>query len=527
MPARIPYVFLGAFMTTVFALQWWQLPAYPLWLWLALGGVLIVGLLLRTRGLQIIALTLGVAIAFLSIARATTTELERPIEAWAHGKRTVEGIVIGQPDDRQVRMQYVLSVSSVQEGTGAITLVSDRILLNDRRMMLRPAPGERLRVTGKLALPMDTEDFSYTTYLAMDGIHAVMDIEQMESLGLTAEEPVQRMLWQSRMAFEAHISRIYPDPAASLLSGLLTGSRRGLPPALTEDFRTTGLSHIVAVSGSNITILLSVITGALFFLPLKWRLLPSAIAIIIFTLFVGAEASVMRAAVMGILGLIALQAERLTNIRLTILWSAFFMLVWNPLQLWVDMGFQLSFLAVIGLAELTPLLTLALKKVPATAGLRDAFITTMAAQFTAMPWGAARFGALSLISPISNVIVAPLTPVAMFAGFGGVAAGMIWEPLGRIAGLPGLFALETVIALAQWTAKIPFASVQISWAGTAVITVYYIALVIAVIFIKKRLILPAVQKNGHIAPESGYPYLTLGNTILQAEGMAQDARADG
>jgi competence protein ComEC len=521
----LPFVFTGSFLLAVFLLQWWQLPAYPLRVWLSVAGLVFGGTVMRHKGMPIVAGAAGIALAFVSIARVTTLPSERPVEAFADAKVAIEGTVLGQPDDRQTKILYTVRVTSVQSGTGVVVPIQDTVLITDRKMAVRLNPGNRLRAQGKLTLPKNTDDFAYATFLAMDGVHAEMNAQNIERIS-EGTAGMQGLLWKSRTAFEAHIGHIYPEPAASLLSGLLTGSRRGLPAGLTADFRTTGLSHIVAVSGSNITVILSVIIGLLFFLPMKWRVAPGTAAIILFTLFVGAEASVVRAAIMGILGLCALQTERLSNIRLAIMWTAFFMLLWNPLQLWVDMGFQLSFLAVIGLAELNGILQPYFEKLPKAGGVREALLATIAAQITTTPWAADRFGMISLIAPLSNVLAAPLVPFAMFAGFAGVAVGAVSETLGTIVGYPGLLALEGLIFIAETTAAIPYASINIPVIGPVFITLYYVSLACLVIPINRSHAgLPLIQIHRYFPAKPQHTNFFQRTYIFKAKGLADHVRS--
>jgi competence protein ComEC len=280
-----------------------------------------------------------------------------------------------------------------------------------------------------------------------------------------------------REGFEGQINRIFPEPHASFLAGLLTGSRRGMPDSLTQAFKQTGLTHIVAISGFNITIIIAIISSALFFLPLKWRFVPSVLAIILFTLFVGASASVVRASIMGILGLLALQTGRIKNARLIILWTAFFMLLWNPKELWYDAGFQLSFLAVIGLTETAPILEKWLKNISNTLGVREALTMTIAAQVFAMPWVVFQFGNLSLISPLANILVAPLIPFAMLFGFLGTVISFVFFPLGQLISYIGWGCMQIIIFITTTLASIPFASVTIPTLHAPTIILYYIVVI--------------------------------------------------
>jgi competence protein ComEC len=476
MPLIIPYTFLSAFIVSIFLLQWWQEPTYPMWIYTILGFVGFLGIFFpRPRMAALTPATLGLTLALIGVSRIVTTPAERPIEPLATNQTiTIEGVVADSPEDRQTRMQYVIDVTDPQ----------DRILINDRTMDTRPDPGDVIRAKGKLSVPDDTDDFPYKSYLAMKGIHAVMEAREITIIETSSHHPLERLLWKLRLRFEDHIGRIFTEPGAGLLAGLLTGSQRGLPQNIQDDFRTTGLSHIVAVSGSNIAIVLTVLSGILFFIPIRWRLIPCIIGVVLFTLFVGAEASVVRACIMGILSLIALQTERQSELRLSVLWTAFFMLLWNPAQLWLDAGFQLSFLAVIGIGECKVLIDPITKRVPDIIGIREALTVSLTAQIMAVPWSTAHFGGLPLLSPIANLLVAPLIPFAMLTGFISTVAGALNETLGRIVGIPASLALETIIWIAQTCAAIPFASLDITMPTPWLLVPYYLVLSI-VLFSKK------------------------------------------
>ncbi len=391
-------------------------------------------------------------------------------------RTAIEGVIDDAPDVRATKILYTVVTSS------------GKVLVTDRRMWPRFAYGDRVRVTGTLKQPKPTETFAYDNYLSLFDIYTVMDASFMRVLpspsgrGLPAGQAglgrgVMSFLITLRNRFESEINRVYPEPHASLLAGLLTGSRRGMPAHLTLAFKQTGLTHIIAISGTNITIVLSVIGGILFFLPLRWRFLPSIIAITAFTLLVGASASVVRAAIMGILGLVALQTGRLKEGRLLILWTATLMLLWNPKYLWYDAGFQLSFLAVIGLNEFGPILKIWLRRVPNTFKIRETLTMTIAAQIFAMPWVVYSFGTLSLISPLANILVAPLVPFAMLFGFLGTILSWIFFPLGQLVGYIGWGLLELIIDIATYGAKIPYASLTTPGVSVWVIGLYYVMVI--------------------------------------------------
>jgi len=487
MPLTIPYWFLGSFLATVFALQWWILPSYPVIVWVVLTITGIASAAAAKNGrAEIFALFFGITCAFLSVSHAADRGRFADLDLLHDLKKvTVNGTVIGQPDDRGTKVQFVLQTDTLRRTvTGTLIPMRARMLITDQSMGPMPAPGDKLEVAGRL-VRVDAGS-GYDKYLRMRNIGEVIESRRITFANEQPGQTLGRTLWQVKLGFQDHLRSVLPEPAAGLLDGLLTGSNGGLSLNVQSDFRTTGLSHIVAVSGSNITVILSVLSGMLFFLPLRWRFLPCAIGIILFTIFVGASASVVRAAITGIIGLVALQSGRQNDARLATLWTAFGMLCWNPWQLWADAGFQLSFLAVIGLIELTPFLEPMLKKIPDIGGMREALTATLAAQFTAVPWGIALFQSIPLISPLSNVVVAPLIPLAMMTGSLGLLVAWIMPPLALIAGLPSALLLNGIIWLAHIMALMPFASVSVTAFPSWLIAIYYLLLATGVMILRRR-----------------------------------------
>ncbi len=463
-PSTIAYTFLGSFLLSIFLLQWWQRQAYPTELWIILGivGIIgILGILLRWRIVSmLLAATIGIGLAIVTVSRTTHIPSAATVDAYAQSKTvTIHGIISDAPDDRQVFIRYTVDATDVQtSATGSVIPVSGKVLVTDRRHWPRYRYGDSVTIKGLLDHPKNSETFAYNNYLSRFEIYTTMRATTISVESEGHGNLIMSGLIRLREIFEAQINKVFPEPQASFLAGLLTGSRRGMPEHLTDAFKRTGLTHIVAISGFNITIIIAIIAGALFFLPLKWRFLPTVLCIVLFTLFVGASASVVRASIMGILGLFALQTGRLKNLRLIILWTACAMLLWNPKQLWYDAGFQLSFLAVIGLSETAPFLEKWLKKVPSTLGIRDALTVTIAAQVFAMPWVVYQFGTLSLISPLANILVAPLIPFAMLFGFLGTIVSFVSIPVGQLFGFVAWGCMELILLITTTLAALPFAS---------------------------------------------------------------------
>ncbi len=478
-PSHLSYTFLATFLTSIFCLQWWQLTDYPASVWIILGCLGVFGFLGsvipagRRPALMVITVVMGITLALLSVSRTTHTPTPDTVDFHADGKTAaVRGIIADDADRRVEVTNYTVEAEIVKTPT-VIRKVSGRILVSVRVGGPRFEYGDPVIIRGKLQHPAVMEGFRYDNYLSRIEVYSVMKDAIITRAGPNAGNLFLLYLYRLRRAIEDQINILLPEPHASLLAGLLLGSKRGIPAALLEDFNATGLTHVVAISGYNITMLVTVIGTLLFWLPLRWRFLPSVGLIIAFTLLTGATASAVRAAVMGILSLVAIQTGRISSTRLSVLWSAFCMLAWNPKLLWYDAGFHLSFLALIGVLELSPLLKPFFAWLPEKFGIRDSLCLTVSAQMLASAWIAYLFGELSLIAPVSNLLVPPSVPYAMLFGTLALLLSLISLPLGRVAAAVGWIPLAWITGATHTMGQIPFASVSIGKFSTVWITIYY------------------------------------------------------
>jgi len=415
-------------------------------------------------------------LALLRVSQTTHVSSPESIETYAGEEQiTLHGFIIDEPDRRPLQTKYTVAV----EG--------DKVLVTDFAAWPDHAYGDEVRVVGILEKPGMIEDFPYDRYLSRYGIYATMPHASVETISSGHGFRFFTFLFGLKERFERRIAELHPEPHASFLAGLLTGSRRGIPTSLLEDFQATGLTHIIAISGYNITIVLSVIGSLLFFFPLRWRLLPSLLAIAFFTLFVGASPSVVRAALMGGLGLLALHAGRQKHALIAMLAAAAAMTAWNPKLLWYDAGFQLSFLSVLGLTYVSPLLAPVTRFLPEAFGMREAFTMTIAAQLAAVPLVIFLFGNFSLVAPLTNVLIALPVPAAMLFGFLGTALSFISFPTGQLVSYIAWGALELIIRIAHLFAGLPAALFHIGVISPLWIFAYYALLVFLLTMRRRRL----------------------------------------
>lgn len=260
-----------------------------------------------------------------------------------------------------------------------------------------------------------------------------------------------------RQIFSERVNFLFPYPSQGLLLGILIGERNALPYSLSEAFKKVGLTHLTAMSGYNISLVSVLVFSILIWLGLerKQAFYFSLLAIMFFTIFVGAGSSVLRASLMGSLILVLRHVGRRLQKYLLLLYTAAFLAMFNPFIL-LDVGFQLSFAATIGIFYIEPILS---RRFPSFF-LKNYFHPTFAALLAVEPIILYYFGSVSFIAPISNALIIPLIPVIMFLGFSAVMISFVSVTLGKIFAIAPWLLLVFMEKMTFFFAKLPFASIQ-------------------------------------------------------------------
>ncbi|MBX4204903.1 MAG: ComEC family competence protein [Candidatus Doudnabacteria bacterium] len=389
----------------------------------------------------------------------------------------VSGVIIEEPDIRDDKIYLTLGKIRINDQE-----IQDKILVS-----VYPNHnfdyGDELELSGKIQEPAVFEDFNYRNYLSRYGIHAVMYYPNFEVSAQNRGNPIKSQLLSIKHKFITNLTTVLPEPQNALLGGILVGEKRTIPKDLSDKFNTTGTSHIVAISGYNITIIVWALDLMLRRFGKKVSSSISFLLIIAFVILTGAAASAIRAAIIGTLGLIALNIGRLQNITNAMALTGAAMVLLNPKILHFDVGFQLSFLALCGLVYLTPIISWRHKWIPDW--VSRGFTATLAAQIFTLPILLYNFDRLSLVSPLTNVLVLEMVPPTMALGFGTGVLGFIWPALASLVAWPLWILLSYIIEIVQLTARIPYASIglHINIIG---LLIYYAALIIVVGYGRKR-----------------------------------------
>lgn len=414
------------------------------WLLLTVFGITgtVACVVRRSLGMLLLAGVLGLALgwargaAFLPELRAYDDRMYKPL--------TLQGTAL---DD------------SVYDEHGQITFDASNLMLEDGRSLQggiivagRGVPmvyrGDKVKVTGSLRPTRGSKQarMSFATIAVLE----------------RSRNPIHAF----RRTFSAGMLSAVSEPHASFGLGLLVGQRDTLPEDVREQLSTVGLTHIIAVSGYNLTIIVLMVrrlTGS----RSKYQATVAALGlIVIFLMITGFSASIVRASIVSVLGLLAWYYGRQLHPVVTILFAAAVTAYARPFYIWSDVGWYLSFLAFTGVLVIAPVLTARLFPRSQSAPLIPMVaIETFCAQLMTIPIVLYVFGTLSVVSLVANLLVVPFIPIAMLAALCAGLAGAYMPMLVRFVSWPAELILKYMLETARQMSQLPFAqiSLQIPW----------------------------------------------------------------
>lgn len=449
--------------------------------WLA-GGAACLLLAAAFRSERSWRLVLVMAAAF-SVGAARHAWYQRPLDAdhISHytdsGFVTVTGTVSRTPEIRESFVNLTVEVETLATKTGAV---------HAQGQILAQAPrygdyafGDRIRAAGSLLTPPEFDTFSYRDYLARRGIYAIMPDARVERLARRQGSPWAQALFDLRDNARQTLDRLLPSPEAPLLAGILLGIDDELPANIQEAFNRTGTAHIIAISGSNLIIVMQVVLSLLTpLLGIRRARLATVGSVAAYTAFVGGDPTVVRAAIMGCLALFAAQTGRKAHGITSLAFAVWLMSLHNPAILW-DAGFQLSAAATASLVLFGDSFTRALGAVlrlllpgdaarKVTGWLTEPVAVSLAAQVATTPLAMIYFGNVSLASLLANALVVSVQPYIMIFGWLALVTGMVAAPLGNLLAWSVWLPLAYTLAVVRGLAGFSWASVNVSVASSAV-----------------------------------------------------------
>ncbi|USN89210.1 MAG: ComEC/Rec2 family competence protein [Candidatus Nomurabacteria bacterium] len=381
----------------------------------------------------------------------------------------ITGVVVSEPTYSNRTQQLYVQTET------------DKILVSTDRFQ-SIVYGDVLTITGMLEQPaaFTTElgrEFDYAGYLKARGVEYRVAFAEVDVSGEVAGNGLIRTLLAAKHWFMQSLERFIPDPSVGLGEGLLLGVKSALGDEIESDFRRTGIVHIVVLSGYNVMLVVSfIILCFSYFFPRTWRIVFAIVAIVLFALIVGLSATVVRASVMASLVLFAELLGRRYNVLRALLFAGVVMLIINPYLLLYDIGFQLSFMATLGLVLILPHFETVLAS-GGMLGIKDFLFSTIATQIAVLPLLMYHIGEVSVISVLVNVLVLPMVPLAMLLTFLTGVLGSLSVHVGVVFGYVATWSLQYILVVAHWFAALPFATLLVpEFSGRVVIAIYVMAI---------------------------------------------------
>lgn len=367
-----------------------------------------------------------------------------------------EGVIIREPDKRENNTHYVVYVEK-EDFVARVTLPRSPQFYFNEKIIFKG----QLEKPEKFKNENDIE-FDYPKFLAKDGIGYLMFYAQIVSREKQKGEYFYKSLIFIKSVFSDSLQRELKNPQSGLAGGILIGSKQALGKELLEDFRRAGLIHLVVLSGYNVTIIADAIRKLLSGLPIFYAKVLSVFFIICFAILTGASSTTIRASIMAIIAVLAFGSSRKYQVNRALWVAGFFMVLQNPKILTGDPGFQLSFLATLGLIHISPLISKRISFITNKFQIREIVSTTIATQIAVFPLIIKMTGEISVVAIFANILVLPLMPTAMLlSALSGIFSFL--NPITKVISFVAYLILTFIIFVAKYFSELSFAVVKVGF----------------------------------------------------------------
>ena len=456
----------------------------------------------RSQGRVLLPL-LALSVAVLGMARFESHAQSLAFDALADlrdaGVVGVRGVVASEPDVGDVTARWAFQVTAVRPRDGQDWEPRGGLVQVYSRWVSEVSYGDELLLEGVLQAPPELERFDYQEYLVRQGIHSIMRYPKIQASGTGKGNKALEVVYALRTRLAASLQRALPEPQSSLAQGILLGMRGGIPEAVKEEFRRTGTTHILAISGHNLSVVAMLLAGSGIWLfgRRHWAYLAGMLlALWGYAVLVGLAPSVMRAAIMTSFVLVGGYAGRQSFAPLALFFAAALMTAFDPYVLW-DIGFQLSFLAMAGIIFCVPLVEDAAGRLlqpwlplPGPLEYPGRFVgtgmaATLGATAATLPVLALNFQYVPLAAIPATLFALPALPGILVGAFATAVLGLLGflAPVLTLvpAGVTWLMSSYMMQAV-HWWAQVPGASLQLpemgapwGWAYLALLAIILLA----------------------------------------------------
>ena len=408
------------------------------------------------------------------------------------GTVTVIGMISDDPDVRDGNTRLVIKSSFVETDEGQRE-VEGKVLVF---VPGYPAYsyGDVLMITGELKTPPVFEDFDYAAYLSHENIYSTMLYPQIKLTESGQGFALLEWVYSLRSELSQSLTRVLPEPQASLAQAMLLGIRSNIPDDLKEDFSLTGTAHLLAISGLHTAIVAGIMLGiglALFGRRHYLYIWLALSVIWLYAILTGLQAPVVRSAIMASIFLAAELTGRQRNAITALVFAAAVMAACDP-QVVYTASFQMSFSAMCGLIFILPALQSLgnnmINRLPdrfptvlkITKLTYDSLAVTLAALAGVLPLIAYYFGIISIVSPLATLLILPVLIGIIVLGTLTAATGLFLLPLSQIFGWLLWLILSYMIVIVEGFAGLSIAYIDTGSFNTIYVWIYYIGLAVII-----------------------------------------------
>lgn len=379
-------------------------------------------------------------------------------------KIELRGTVLSEPIEKPKSTQVVASTEF-----GKVLLFANSFP--------KVAYGDEILFSAKLKRPESfvTDNgitFNYPGYLSKDGIYFTESYPAIKILSSQNGNPIKEKLYELKYLITKGMEKVVPYPESALLEGITVAGKRALPEEINDEFKIAGVSHIVVLSGYNVTIVVLIIIKLLSRFPRKVAFGAATFGIAAFCIMAGGSSTIVRAGIMSFLFLVGKFGRRSANANKLLFITGILMVLYNPLILLYDPSFHLSFLATFGLINISPLFHRRLKIFTEDSVLREIIATSLAVEIFLIPYLLYSIGAISLVALPANILLLAFIPATMGIGFISSVLSFVFTSFARIPALISFVLLRYELGIVHFMASFPHVLMKITAPWWFAVTFY-------------------------------------------------------
>lgn len=437
---------------------------------------------IRILGFSLIFFIGGILRYNLSWPKTTSEKIQ-----FYNGEKVVFEGVIKKAEERLDKKELVVEVKN-------LVLNKKSIKMKGRVLIFVPLYssyhyGDKLEISCQLSQPKPIEKFAYHEYLARYNIYSTCFPKEIKILETNNGSTITQQILKIKEKIKLAINQNFTEPEGAIFSALILGIKKDIPQKVREVFSQTGTAHILAVSGLHVMIMakiLFIFCISFFFLKRQDAFWLVSLVLIFYVILTGASASAVRAGIMGFLILLAEKIGRRKGGLNLIIFAAALMLLFNPKLLKSDLGFQLSYLGILGITYLSDYFHQIFKKIPEKFGLRKSLATTLSAQVFVFPLVLYYWGNLSLGAPLANIFVLAILPCLMAFGFVFALGSLIFMPIAKILFFPVWLILFLLNKVLEFFSRVPLFSFSFGEVSFFMVIILYSAIIWLVMQIRYK-----------------------------------------